>query len=194
MNTRSWRPVDMVTAPILGVACGLIFWVWNAIGGAWYKAADALLGGFGGVATGIWVIGGVLGGLIIRKPGAAILVEVIAACVSAAIGNQWGITTVYSGLAQGIGAELVFLLVAYKAWNVGVAILAGVGAEVVEWIYELAAGNYAYGMTYNLIYLVSMAVSGAVLAGVLGHVVVRGLARTGALDAFASGRDHRELV
>jgi ABC-type cobalt transport system, permease component len=54
-------------------------------------------------AVGIWLLGGVLGGLIIRKPGAALAVELLAALVSAAVGNQWGITTLYSGLAQGIG-------------------------------------------------------------------------------------------
>ena len=47
--TRRWRVVDIITAAVLGVATGLIFWVWNGLGG-------------------------VLGGLIIRKPGAAIMV------------------------------------------------------------------------------------------------------------------------
>lgn len=53
----------------------------------------------GGIVTGIWLIGGVLGGLIIRKPGAAVYVEVLAATVSAVLGSQRGIETLYSGLA-----------------------------------------------------------------------------------------------
>ncbi len=74
---------------------------------------DAVTPGLGGIAVGIWLLGGVVGGLIIRKPGAALLVELIAAIVSALIGNVWGITTIFSGLAQGLGAELIFLAFLY---------------------------------------------------------------------------------
>lgn len=189
-----WRVVDIITAAVLGVACGLIFWVWNAVGGAWYKAVDAALPGLGGMATGIWVMGGVIGGLIIRKPGAAIFVEVVAATISALIGNQWGITTIYSGLAQGIGAEIIFALFAYRQWTLLVAALAGVGAEAVEWVYEYAAGNHEMSLSYNLIYFVSMAVSGVILAGVVSYALMRALASTGALDRFAAGRDARQQV
>ena len=62
---NSWRVVDIVTAAVLGVACGLLFWVWNSIGDAGFKALDALTPGLGGLVTGIWFTGGVLGGLII---------------------------------------------------------------------------------------------------------------------------------
>ncbi|MCW1085729.1 ECF transporter S component, partial [Streptococcus anginosus] len=85
------------------VACGLLFLIWNQVGGLGYDVLDAVTPGFGGLITGIWLIGGPIGGLIVRKPGAAILVEVIAASVSAALGSQWGISTLYSGLAQGLG-------------------------------------------------------------------------------------------
>ena len=81
-RTLRWRVVDIVVAAVLGVAIGLVFWGWNIIGGAWFGAADALTPGFGGIAVGIWLIGGVIGGLVIRKPGAALVVEVIAAIIS----------------------------------------------------------------------------------------------------------------
>ena len=191
---RRWRVVDIITAAVLGVATGLIFWVWNGLGGAWYGAIESLLPGFGGLVTGVWLLGGVLGGLIIRKPGAAIMVEVIAAIISAVLGNQWGITTVYSGLAQGIGAELVFMAFMYARYTLTVAMLSGVGASVVEWCYEWASGNYARSVQYNLIYIVSLSVSGAILAGALGFFLVRALARAGALDRFAAGRESTELV
>ena len=40
---NSWRVVDIVTAAVLGVACGLLFWVWNSIGYAGFKALDLSL-------------------------------------------------------------------------------------------------------------------------------------------------------
>lgn len=194
MNYK-WRVVDIVVAAVLGVACGLIFWVWNSIGYAWYSAADALTPGFGGVATGVWFLGGVLGGLIIRKPGAAVFVEVIAALVSALIGNQWGIETLFSGLAQGLGAELVLLAFAYRRFGPGVAMLAGAAAGVGAWLLELViSANYAKGAVFNVIYLITCSLSGIVLAGLLAFVLVRALAATGALDRFAAGREQQQLV
>jgi energy-coupling factor transport system substrate-specific component len=44
----------------------------------------------------------------------------------------------------------------------------------------------------KLVYLGAMAVSGAVLAGLVGWLLVRALARAGALSAFPAGQEHRE--
>ena len=192
-----WRVVDMVTAAILGVACGVIFLVWNQVGGAAYSVIDAATPGFGGLVAGIWLLGGVLGGLVIRKPGAAVFVEVLAAVVSMALGSQWGISTVYSGIVQGLGAELVFLIFGYRKFNLPVAMLAGAGAGVAAWVFEGFFGsspNFAKTLTFNLIYLSTMIVTGLVLAGLVGWLLVRGLAQTGALDRFAVGREIRGRV
>lgn len=191
----SWRVIDIIIASVLSVAIGLIFWVWNSIGGAWYEAANALTPGLGGIAVGIWLLGGVVGGLVIRKPGAALYVEVIAATVSATIGNQWGISTLYSGLAQGLGAELIFALFLYRRFGIQIAALAGIGAGLGAFLLELVlSANIAKSLLFNLTYLASLAVSGAILAGVLGYFLVQALAATGALDRFAVGRQSRDLV
>lgn len=189
---KSWRVIDIVTAAVLGLAVGLIFWVWNIVGYAGFTALDTLTPGFGGLVVGIWLLGGVLGGLIIRKPGAALFVEVIAAMTSAVLGNQWGITTLYSGLAQGLGAELIFLIFAYRRFSLPVATLAGIASGVGAVILELfTSGNLARTLEFNLIYLGCVMVSGAVLAGVLGYYLVRALAQTGVLDRFGPGREIR---
>ncbi|MDQ1124278.1 ECF transporter S component [Microbacterium trichothecenolyticum] len=190
-----WRVVDIVVAAVLGVAVGLVFWGWNTVGGLWFVAMDGLTPGLGGIAVGIWLIGGVIGGLVIRKPGAALLVELIAAIVSALIGNVWGITTVFSGLAQGLGAELIFLAFLYLRFTLPVAMLAGVGAGVGAWVLELfLTPNLAKSLEFNLIYLGTLAVSGALLAGLVGWLLVRALAATGALSRFAAGREARRDI
>lgn len=189
-GTHSWRVIDIVTAAVLGVACGLLFMLWNGVGYAGYKAIDAFTPGLGGLFNGIWLIGGVLGGLIIRKPGAAVFVEVLAASVSALLGSQWAIETLYSGLAQGLGAELIFLIFMYKRFSLDVAVLSGIGAGVGAFVLELfTSGNLAMSLSYNVIYLVCTSISGAVLAGVLGYFLVKALAKTGALDRFGAGRE-----
>lgn len=193
-RTYGWRVVDIVTAAVLGVATGIIFVGWNFVGGAGYELFNGVTPGLGGLAVGIWLLGGVLGGLVIRKPGAAIGVELIAALVSAAVGNQWGITTLYSGLAQGLGAELVFLAFRYQVWGLVQAAIAGAGAAVAEWILEFAMGNIAKSAAFNLIYLVTMVISGAVLAGGIGWALTKSLAASGALSRFESGREARAVV
>ncbi|WP_285137675.1 ECF transporter S component [Microbacterium sp. lyk4-40-TSB-66] len=190
-----WRVVDIVVAAVLGVAVGLVFFGWNTVGGLWFEGMDALTPGLGGLAVGIWLIGGVIGGLVIRKPGAALLVELIAAVVSALIGNVWGVTTIFSGLAQGLGAEVIFLAFLYVRFTLPVAMLAGAGAGIGAWVLELfLSANIAKTVEFNLIYLGSLIVSGALLAGVVGWLLVRALAATGALSRFAVGRDARRDV
>lgn len=189
-----WRVIDIVTAAVLGVATGLIFIVWNSVGYLWFTAMDAFTPGVGGIAVGIWLLGGVLGGLIIRKPGAALFVEVLAASVSMLLGSQWSIETVYSGIAQGLGAELIFALFFYKRFGLGVAMLAGAGAAVAAWVLELfLSANIEMGPAFLTIYLVSIVLSGAVLAGVVGWLLTRALAATGALNRFAAGRSAKRI-
>lgn len=189
-RSLNWRIVDIVVASVLGVACGFVFLVWNTVGYAWFEAMDALTPGLGGIATGIWLIGGVIGGLIIRKPGAALYVELLAAIVSAVLGSQWGPSTVYSGIAQGIGMEIVLAIFLYRRFGLIIAMLGGMAAGWGAFVLELfTSGNLGKTLQFNLIYLVTLSISGAILAGAVGYVVVNALAKTGALDRFAVGRE-----
>jgi len=189
-----WRIVDIVVGAVLGVAVGLIFFFWNFAGDAIGDALKLLYPPLKGLPGGLWLLGGVLGGMVIRKPGAAVYVELIAAMVSAVIGNQWGPTVLLSGVVQGLGAELVFLVFFYRVWKLPVAILAGAAAGLFEWVYEIFVWWATYPWSFKLVYLIFLVISGAVLAGVLGWLIQQGLARTGVLDRFESGRQARTLV
>ncbi|MFS0853783.1 ECF transporter S component [Microbacterium sp. 179-I 3D4 NHS] len=190
-----WRVVDIVVASVIGVAAGLIFLAWN-IGYLGPKTLlEPLLPGLQGLLDGPWLFAGVLGGLIIRKAGAAIYVETLAAVVSALVGNTWGgFLTIEAGLVQGLGAELIFLLFFYRRWSLPVAALAGAGAALAGGINNLILWYAGSGPEFTVIYLVSTVVSGAVIAGILSWVLARGLAATGALDRFGSGREARVRV
>lgn len=196
MNTslparRTWRVVDIVVASVIGVAAGVIFWLW---GQAW-PALDSVLSftpGLSGLLAGGWLFAGVLGGLVIRKPGAALYAEVVAATVSMLVGTQWGFTTFIWGLVQGIGAELGFALFAYANWRLLGALasggLAGIAVAVLDTNFSSVA---ALAFEARAVYFVSAVVSGLVLAGVVSWVLTKALAATGALDRFASGREAR---
>ncbi len=188
INAR-WRVVDIVVASVLGVAVGLVYFAWNQIYNPVSAPLEAALPGLQALVYGVWLIGGVLGGLVIRKPGAAIYVSIVAATVSALLGAQWALLTLESGLVQGLGAELVFLAFLYSHWRLGVAILAGALSGLALGINDLVLWYVGATPTFALIYTISAIVSGAVLAGVGSWLITKGLAKTGALSRFASGRE-----
>jgi energy-coupling factor transport system substrate-specific component len=196
-GTRRWRVVDIVVASVIGVASGLIFLAWTVAYRGPSELLEPLLPGLQGLLDGPWLFAGVLGGLIIRKPGAAVYTELLAAAVSALtlVGNTWGaVLTLEAGLVQGLGAELVFLLFFYRRWNLPVAILAGIGAALAGGVNNLILWYAGADVTFVVVYLISTTISGAVIAGALSWLLARGLAATGALDRFASGRETRARV
>ncbi|KPG87410.1 ECF transporter S component [Frigoribacterium sp. RIT-PI-h] len=186
--TRRWRVVDIVVASVIGVAAGVVLWAW----GLAYTPIDSVLsfsGGFEGILNGGWLFAGVLGGIVIRKPGAAVYTEVVAAVVSMLIGTQWGFSVLIWGIVQGLGAEIVLAVFLYKSWRIGTVLLAGAVAGLAVGLMDTSfASAAAYAAGSKTIYVVTSVVSGTVLAGLLSWLAARGLARTGALSRFASGR------
>ncbi|MFB2555053.1 ECF transporter S component [Herbiconiux liangxiaofengii] len=185
-----WRVVDIVIASVIGVAAGLIFWVWNLTYSPLSAGLEAFLPGIQSLIGGVWLFAGVLGGLIIRKPGAAIYTEVVAAVVSALVGTQWGgFLTIEAGLVQGLGAEIVFALFLYSNYRVYVAVLAGAGAGLAMGINDIVLWYPQLGGDFKTIYVVAAVVGASVIAGLLSWLIMRALARTGALNRFAAGRE-----
>lgn len=190
----SWRIVDIVVASVVGVASGLLFVVWNIASTPVTDPLQALLPGLQALGGGFWLFAGVLTALIVRKPGAALYGELLAAVVSALVGNQWGLLTLLSGLTQGLGAELVFALFLYLNWRFGVAILAGAGAGLAMAITDLTVWYPGSDALFITVYTISGVVGGALIAGLLSWLAVRGLAKTGALSRFAAGREIAKRV
>ncbi|MBP3082295.1 ECF transporter S component [Mycobacteroides abscessus subsp. abscessus] len=183
-----WRVVDIVVASVLATAAGLVFVVWNIASNPISAPLTAALPGLQALLAGGWLFAGVLTALVIRKPGAALYGELVAATVSALVGNQWGVLTLESGLVQGLGAELVFAVFFYRRWGLPVALIAGAVAGLALAINDLILWYPGSANTFALIYTVSAITSGALVAGLLSWFAVRGLAKTGALSRFASGR------
>ncbi|MBX3093869.1 MAG: ECF transporter S component [Cryobacterium sp.] len=184
-----WRVVDIVVASVIGVTAGVVFVVWNVASSPVTAPLEAALPGLQALGHGVWLFAGVLTALVIRKPGAAIYGETVAAVVSALIGNQWGPLTIVQGLVQGLGAELVFAIFLYVNWRLWAAALAGAGAGIAMVAFDLVVWYPGADATFATVYAASGVVSGALIAGVLSWLLVRGLAKTGALSRFASGRE-----
>lgn len=186
-STRAWRTVDIVVAAVIAVAFGVVFWAWNALWAATAPAFEALPAAQY-LISGVWLIPAVLGGFVIRKPGAALFCELLAAIVSALIGSQWGLDTVVSGVVQGAGAELVFLLYRYQRWDWIVAALAGIASAAFAWVHDMYVYYPDLGVGGWAVFVPFYLVSAAVIAGIGSYYLTRSLAQTGVLAQFPSGR------
>jgi energy-coupling factor transport system permease protein len=186
-TTTRWRTVDIVVASVLAVAFGVIFWAWGLL---WQGPAEAIPLPGRAVLYGVWLVPAVLGGLVIRKPGAAFYTEGLAALVSVALGTSWGWTLVIQGPIEGLAAELAFAAFAYRRFGLPVAVLAGALAGLTAAVYDVFVWypGTAWG-SFRLPFIVITTVSAAVIAGVGGWALTRALARTGVLDRFPSGRE-----
>jgi energy-coupling factor transport system permease protein len=188
----AWRTIDLMTAALIGVAMGVVFWGWNLSYEFISAPFTATFAPFVGLLGGTWLLAGVLGGLIVRRPGAALFAEFLAAAVSALLGNQWGWTTVYSGVLQGLGVELILLLFLYRRFGPVVAALGGMLAAALETAYEWNLYWAGFDTEWKLIYLACFMASGALIAGLGGWLITKALARTGAIDAMPPGQEHHQ--
>jgi energy-coupling factor transport system substrate-specific component len=189
VSALRWRVVDIVVTAVIGVAAGVVFFGWNLVYSPLTAPIEAALPGLQALVYGVWLFAGVLAGLVVRKPGAAVLAEVIAASVSAMFGASWGLLTIEAGIVQGLGAELILAIFLYRRFGPVVALLAGAAAGLAMGVNDLILWYAGAGAAFATIYVTSAVISGAVIAGLGSWALARALAATGVLSRFASGRD-----
>ncbi|WP_230082706.1 ECF transporter S component [Arsenicicoccus cauae] len=189
----SWRGIDLVLGAVLAVALGVAFWGWDS---TLYHVVEAAAVGYapiGSLALGVWVLPAVAGALLIRRPGAALYVELIAASVETLLGSKWGWLVMLSGVLQALGVELAMWVWRWRRFDLAAAMLGGVLGAVLEiCVYEWWQYVPQLAWVHKLVYLAFGMVSCALIAGLGGAALVRALARAGVVDAFPAGREARE--
>ena len=192
MTRSSWRTVDIVVTAAIAVAFGVVFWAWNAL---WAAATPAFVAvpPAQNILYGTWLAAGVVAGLVVQKPGAALFAELVAASVSLVLGSQWGLDAALSGLIQGAGAELGFALFRYRRWDLVAALLAAALSAVGAWIHDTPLYYAELPLTDQLLIGVFMLISALVIAGVGAWWLVRALVQTGVLAQFPSGRTQQRI-
>ena len=186
MSFKDWTTREIVVAAVLAVAVGVIFWAWGLL---WSSAFQVVPFPFSYALVGVWMIGGLLVPYVVRRPGAALLGELVAAFVSMAMGNQWGILTMASGLVQGAGAEAVFAAFRWRRFT-GIALYAA-AALAGAFSILLDTFVYSYYVTYTWssigVAAILCVVSSVVLGGGLSHLLGSLLAKTGVLSGLGGG-------
>jgi energy-coupling factor transport system permease protein len=189
---RAWRTVDILVAAVLAVAFGAVFVAWN---GVWAASTPlfTVLPAAQAIIYGVWLVPGVLVGLIVRKPGAALFAGLLSATVSALVASQWGLDTILSGAIQGGGAEVAFALGRYRTWTLPIAILGALLAGAGAVVHDIALYWAGMGAAFWAVFAITLLVSAALIAGVGSWLLLRALVATGVLSAFAAGREQREI-
>lgn len=190
--TGQWRTVDIVLGAALAVAFGVVFQAWNLL---WTALTPAFVGvpPLQGFMYGVWLLPAVLVPLVIRRPGAALLGEGVAAVASALFGAPWGLLTIVYGLMQGGAAELVFAMGLYRRWGAPTALLAGAAAGAAAVLLDLVIYYPSWAAGFQILYAALVIPSAAIVAGLGGWLLVRALGRTGVLSAFPAGREQPEV-
>jgi energy-coupling factor transport system substrate-specific component len=182
-----WRTVDIVVTAVLGVAFGVVFWAWNLLWAA-TGAAFAAFPPAQAVMYGVWLLPAVLAPLVVRKPGAGLFAELVAAVLSALLGSSWGSIILLYGLLQGLAGELGYAVFGWRRFGWPQALLSSLLAGAMAAVLDLVFYYPTWSGGWKIAYLAVVAASTLVVAGIGGTALVRALARTGALSAFASGR------
>lgn len=189
-RSMAWKTRDVVVAAALAVPLGIIYAGWLL---AWLAAqvvpeVSHFLGG-------LYVVAGIVVAYVTRRPGAALLGEMIAALVETPIA-PYGVILLWLGLLQGLGMEAVFAATRYRRYSLPVLMLAGVvGALAVLFgRFYLAFGYGSLAPETQLLRLVATVLGGALLGGLLGKLIADALAKTGVLNNFPIARDRvREI-
>ena len=190
---QEWSTRDIVIGAVLAVVVGVIFWAWDALYTSFFGAIP-----FPAVyaINGMWMLGGLLVPYVVRRPGAAFFGELVAAFVSMAIGNQWGVLVLASGAVQGAGAELGFACFRWKKFTWLPLFVAAALAQVFGIVLDTFV--YSYYATYswaNILLAGIIAVASAiVIGGGLTQGLGEALARTGALSGLGHGSGRTKRV
>ena len=176
-SLSTWTTRDFMITAVLGVAIGAIFMAYGVL----YLALAPLLGQVGVMLLlGFYYLTGVLVPYVVRRPGVAILASFLAAFAELLLVSPFGIGALWAGLAQGLGAEVVFAARRWRNYSLPTLIAAGIMSGVTAYAYEYFM--FSYGALLPAVQLGLFLVripSAAILAGWLGKVLGDALLRTG---------------
>jgi energy-coupling factor transport system substrate-specific component len=182
-DTR-WRTRDIVIAAVIGVVFGVVFWAWGIVWEGPLQVLSTVALPVRDLLYAVWLVPAVLAPLVIRKPGAALFAEMVAAGVSAMLGTIWGPDTLLSGFVQGAAAELVFAFTLYRVWSFPILAVAAVASAAAAWIHDWAIYFADVDPVIQLARGGFMAISAVVLVAGGSVALHRALKGAGVLEGF----------
>lgn len=187
---KDWELKDVIMMSMLGVIFAAVYLAVFQGG----LVLSTLLTPFGlaafgfEIVYGVWFMAATLAAYIIRKPGVALITEILASVIELLMGNSGGMTVVLTGVIQGLGCELVFAAFRYKKWDYVSMSLAGIVSALFIFCFELYYLNYiTLAPTLIISQLIVRFASAVLFSGVICKLAGDGLAKTGVVKSYAIG-------
>lgn len=103
------------------------------------------------ILFGLWCMAAPIAAIFVPRVGSATIGEVLAALAEVLYGSQFGLGALLSGLVQGLGSELGFIVTKnrYESW---LSLTANsIGITLVSFVYEyIKLGYYAFSLPFVL--------------------------------------------
>ncbi len=173
---------EIVLTLVVSVALGVAFWGWTFI----YELAKPFLklAGLSYLSAGFWIFASVFLSRIVQKPGIALIASVTAAFIESLL-TRWGIMSVFWGLVQGLGAEIIFISFGYKKWDFKIMLMASALSAFFSYGLDFFLYDYkSLSLQVNIVQLTSFIVSSLIFSGWLSIHLSDRLTRLGLLDQF----------
>ncbi len=184
---KGFTTVELVIIAVLGIVLGIggtpmavLIRFLNTAGGEFGFVAQATMLGW-------FYLAGVLGGYIVRKPGAATLCEVISGVGQVLSGNPNGVIVLYTTFAQGLGADIGYAIFRYKRWDWVSAGVAGALSVPLGFFADAWFFGFPNLDALLLTAFIVRVISGIVFA-VIGVGIITAVARAGVLGGTALDR------
>jgi energy-coupling factor transport system substrate-specific component len=186
---QRWTLRETLIVAVLGAVFAILYLAWVQV----WLVAQTIFGSLTmDVVMGFWFVVSIVAAAIIRKPGVAFTAEVLAALVQILLGSPAGLLLLVTGAIQGAGAEVVFAATRWRNYSLPVLMAAGVGAAIFSFVYTWIRFDYGSLQPAILVAMFTLrCLSGALLGGLLGHLIVRALYKTGVLAGLAIDHDIR---
>ena len=126
---------------------------------------------------------------MLRRPGAAIISEMLAAVIECLLGNYFGPIIILSGFVQGLGIELVLAVFGYKKYDLKTMLIASVCCSVITMGYNLVISGYStIAPSVLMIMLIVRIISAMLITACFTKYLADRLAKAGVLRGYAVSR------
>ncbi len=188
----NWKLKDILMIAICAVVFGVIYLGCTDVGGLISSVLTPL--GMGSLSYepfyGIYFMAAAFAVYVIRKPGAGLIAEILAAIIETLMGNFFGPIIILSGLVQGLGFEAIIALKKYKKYDRMTMIEGAILCSVFTMIYNLIVSGYnKIAIPVLLIMMVVRLISAVIFDVFVTMGIAKGLVKAGLLKGYKIAED-----
>ncbi|MEG0327618.1 MAG: ECF transporter S component [Erysipelothrix sp.] len=183
----NWKLKDVVMVGLISVTFAVVY-----LGFVYFASfMKPILAPFGlepfanELVFGVWFMASTLAAYIMRKPGVAVISEMLAALIEVLMGNFYGPMVFVSGFIQGLGAECGFAVFRYKKFDMTSLMSASILSALFSFVWGFFRNSYSgLAWWYVLAMLVVRIISSMIFSGLIVKRIGDGLKRSGAVSSY----------